>query len=481
MSPRIRRRGYIPIPPDRKTKWSCTIAGTTITNFILDGKFPWGLITEELVCEIELDNSGEDFTGVFSQGDEIIFLMDFTDGTTVQFKGEIEEIKSRVNANGFILGIKGAHWTAKLLDVMVTEEFTSAQISEIRNTLISTYIPSFSSTNVEENITTINIKFVNKPLFDCLIDLDVQGDEDSYIDHDKDLHSFKKNSKENLIPHVTQDDSLLNLRGLGTDSADVRNKITVYGIAGGLPVIATSEDSSSQGSFGTKERIITDNAIVDETQATELSDAENVRLKQPESQGSADTLFMLELKPGDKIYVISNPHKVHDLFRVTKFVFRVPEETMEIFFSNERSVPKLFKDRILKEIGQEDIINKNKMSNSFNFGSETGFNENKIDGSASNDAEVVEGKLKIVGAPESANMISITKETSITVNQVEVRVIGENLNGVTYFINADGTNNWEQVTLNTVADVTIKGTDLRLRIRLTDTTTRISSACILYK
>ncbi len=474
MSPRIRRRGFIAVPPNRKTKWSCTIDGIDVTNFI-SGKFPWGLLTEELICEIELDNSGEDFTNKFKENDEIIFLMDFTGGTTVQFKGEIEEIRSKVNASGFILGIKGAHFTSRLLDIMITEEFKGATISDIKTSLMDN-LSDYTSNNVESNTDTLDIKFVNKPLLDCLIEVDIQADSDSYIDHDKDLNSFKKNSKTNLVPHVTEE-GLLELRGLGTDSADKRTKVTVYGEAGGLPVISSSAETGVR----VKEKIITDNTVVDEDQAFSLSVAEKDRLKDPAAQGSALTLFMLTLKPGDRIYVISNPHKVHGLFRVVKFVFNVPGETMEILFNQERSIPKLFKDRIRKEIGQETIVNPFKMTNSFNFGSESGFIESKMDASASNAVEFSEGDLRLISGNESGDMISIQKDTPVIVKSVHLLVTGETPTGTNYYINADGTNNWQQISKDTEETVTTQGSKFRLRIELTSTDTRIKSAALLYK
>ncbi len=482
MSPRIRKPGFIPIEPDRTTKWTCTIAGTDITDFILAGNFPHGLISEELICEIELDNSGEDFTNAFSARDTIQFKMDFSTGSTIQFEGEVEEIKAKIEGGFFKLGIKGGHFTAQCLDVMVTAEFTGAQISVIKKNIIADHLPDFTTNNVEDNTDTIDIKFVNKPLLDCLLELDRQGDEDTYIDFDKDFHSFKKSSKTNLNIHFTDETgSLISLRGLGTDSAEVRNKITVYGEAGGLPVIAVSEDTSSETTFRTKEKVITDNTIVDEDIAQTIGNAEKTLFKDPLNQGSAISLFWTGVNPGDKAYVISDPQKIHSLFRIVKFVFRVPEETMEVFFNQERSIPKLFKDRIKKDLAQETIVNKNQMTNSFNFGSETGFNQNKIDGSASNDIEVIDGNLKMKGTVETANMISITKNTPITVDSIEVRVIGESLSGTSYYINADGTNNWQQVSLNENTEVTNKGTRLRLRTAITSTTTRISSAVILYK
>lgn len=480
--PRRRKPGFIPIEPNRTTKWTCTIAGTDITDFILAGSFPHGLISEELICEIELDNSGEDFTNAFKARDTIQFKMDFATGSTIQFEGEVEEVKAKIEGGFFQLGIKGGHFTAQCLDVMVTAEFIGAQISVIRKTIIADHLSDFTTTNVEVNTDTIDIKFVNKPLLDCLLELDRQGDEDTYIDFNKDFHSFKKNSKTNLNIHFTDETgSLISLRGLGTDSAEVRNKITVYGEAGGLPVIAVSEDTSSENTFRTKEKIIQDNTIVDEDIAQTTGDAEKTLLKNPLNQGSAISLFWTGINPGDKAYVISNPHKIHDLFRIVKFVFRVPEETMEVFFNQERSIPKLFKDRIKKDLAQETIVNKNKMTQSFNFGSETGFNINKLDGAASNDVEVIDGNLKMKGTVETANMVSITKDTPIIVSSVEVRAIGESTDGTSYFINAEGTNNWQQVNLNENIEVTDKGTKLRLRISITSTTTKISSAVVLYK
>ena len=475
--PRRIKRTFIPIPPDRTTKWVCTIAGTDVSDFVLDGRFPWGLIGEELVCEIELDNSGEQFTNVFKENDEIIFTMDFTDGTTVQFKGEVEEIKSRVG-NIFALGIKGAHFTSRLLDIMITEEFENAQISDIRTSLM-TNLSDYTSINVEANTTTTSIKFINKPLFDCLAELDILGDEDSYIDHDKDLNSFKRNSKSNVVAHVTQDDSLIELRGLGVDNAEKRTKVVAYGEAGGLPVISTSEDANATR---VKERVITDTSLVDESQTQEVADAEIERLKNPASQGSASTLFMLTLKPGDKIYIISNPHKIHDQFRVVKFVYHIPNETMEVFFNKERSIPKLFKDRIRKDQAQETVVNPFKMKQSFNFGSETGFSENKIDGTASNAIEVVDGKLKLVSGKESGDMISTEKDTPITVNSVHILSISEGA-AANYFVNANGTNEWQAINLNTETsiDADKRGNQLRLRIELINANTKIPSVAVLYK
>lgn len=150
---------------------------------------------------------------------------------------------------------------------------------------------------------------------------------------------------------------------------------------------------------------------------------------------------------------------------------------MEVFFNKERSIPKLFKDRIKKDLGQETIVNPNKMNFSFNF---TFDNENKIDSVSSSAVELSESKLKLVSGNESGEMISITKNTT-TVNSVRILAIGEVLDGANYYINAVGTNNWQQVTLDTLTDVTEPGTKLRLRIEINNTSTRIDAIVILHK
>ena len=476
---RRRRRGFVVIPPNRKTKWTCTIKGTDISDFILSASFPHGIITEELICEINLDNSGEDFTNLFAARDTIEFKMDFTDGTTVQFKGEVEEIKSAIEGGFFNLKIKGAHFTAQLLDVLVTKEFIGAKLSDIRTDLISTYLTGFTSTNVETNETTIDIKFVNKALLDCLIELDIQGDEDTYIDFDKDFHTFKRESKENLNIHFTPDDSLIQLRGLGTDSAEVRNKITVYGEVGDLPVIHVSEDSASQTTFRTKESVITDNTIIDEAQAKTVGDASQTQLKDPKSQGSVLSLFWTGINPGDKAYVISNPHKIHDLFRIVKFTFRVPEETLEVFFNQERSIPKLFKDRIRKEQGQERIVNPFNMTRSFNF---TFDDESKIDSASSSNFTLEDGVLR-KGSGETGIMISIKKDTDISANSMSLSIIGTELDGATYSFQADSQAEFQTISANSTSEtsITTSGKEIKLKITITSANTRIDSAGLYWK
>jgi|TARA_R100000501_G_C2624366_1_gene117621 hypothetical protein len=475
--PRRREPGFIWIPPDRNTLWSCSIAGIEIHDYILSAKFPRGLIQEELVCEIELDNSGEVFTDVFTFRDIIQFKMDFVDGSTVQFEGEVEEILRDDGDGMFKLKIKGAHYTSQLLDVMVTEEYAGATISDIRKDLFDKYATDFTYTNVTTNATTTDITFVNKPLLDCLVQLDTLADEDTYIDNDKDMHTFTKSSKNNDNEAVVWNDSLISLEGLGQDSLEVRNRITVQGEAGGLPVLATSNDTASQTTYRAKEKVITDTSLDDEDKAVAVGTAENSLLNQPTEEGKSLCYFMPKLNPGDMIYVIYPPYKVHARFREVKYVFSVPNETTEVFFNQERSIPKLFKDRILAEQGQENIVNPYAMTQSYNF---TFDNENKIDGPSSSNYLLSDSKVR-KGDGETGIVISNAKTTPITVSQVQVQAVGEILDGATYWIQADSAASYQQVTIDALETITTTGTTLRLKIIISNAATRIDAVAVLYK
>lgn len=475
---RLTLPNFIWIPKDKTTKWTVNLNGRDISDDILSASFTRSIIGEEMGFEIELENSGEAYTGEFQSGQVVQFLMDFSSGTTNQFEGKIEFIKKKIGA-GYTLNIKGSHYTADLLDVTVSEEFTSTNVSTILRNIISSYMTEFTSTNVETIDVLVDIKWNNKSFLDCVLDLMKLADADCYVDNSKDFHFFRKNSKENFDEALVEGDTLIELYGLGEDSVDVRNKIIVYGESGGLPVIHTSQDSSSQTTYGTKEKIIEDTSVIDEDQAKDFGDAETSQVKNPPSKGSASSHFMEFLNPGDSLWVASTPHDITAKFRLVKYVFYVPDETMEVTFSQEESIPKLFKDRIQKDTQQESISNPNKMLYSYNFAFD---NLNKINTAASSNIEATDGNLKTISGNDGT-MISITKNTEITVNNGELRVVGENLGTTQFWVSADGTDTgFQRITsLNTLFAITSTGKQLRIKVVFTSSDTRIDSLAFYYK
>ena len=461
----------------RITKWSILIKGINIRDDIISGKFTRGLIGEEMGCEIDLENSGEKYTGEFSAGNIIQFKMDFSDGSTVQWEGKLESLKNQFSGIGIILKIKGSHYTSALLDKTVIKEYTNSIISDILKNLIDTFLTGFTYNNVQTiNIVVDKIKWNNKPFLDCVIDLMKLGNADCFVDNSKDFNFFTKNSITNENEAVVRDQTLIDLNDFGTDSVDVRNKIRVHGEAGGLPVLHTSSDTSSQTVYDTKEKIITDTSLTDETQAEELSNAERDVLKEPPTRGNPTTFFMRQLVPGHLTYVVFPPLDITAPYRLAKYTFFVPNETMELSFNEEIGIPQLFKERIKKDIGQETITNPFNMDYSYNF---TFDDLSKVDETESINITVSNGKLKVKSG-SSGTMISLTKTTPVTVTSVHLLVVGEVLGNTKFYISADNGVNYQEVTVNTLTNLTNTGNQLKLKIELNSSTTEIDSAAILY-
>lgn len=480
MSPRRREQQFVWIrPKTRRPKWSVTIDGVNVSKYLLDGSCDRGLIAEELLFQCTLNNNGGTFTDRFTQGHEIVVYRDYVDGSTAFFKGFVEEVKSKVNNQGFNYEIKGAHYTAKALDVTITKSYTGSAVSDIRADLMSN-LSGFTSNNVVSNSSTLSLSFNGKPLLDCLALVDLQAGEDCFVDNDKDLHSFTKESVNVENEAVFYRDALIELHGLGSDGVDVRNNVRVEGEAGGLPVLYTSGDSGSQSSFGVKTAEVKNSSIKDESDAQSLSDANVSQQKSPPVFGSADCYPLMDFSPGGMLWVVSPPHKVHSRFRVVKETFYFPKVASTVYFSQVRGVPKLFKDRILKEQGQEKLTNPFDMTHSYNFVFD---DDSKIDVSSSSNYSLSEGNV-LKGSGETGVVVSDVKSTPVTVNSVHLLVRGDNLSGTTFRVRASNAVSWDDadvVGVDSLVSLSSSGKELSLRIEITGSTTRIDSVALLYK
>jgi len=472
-------KGFIWITPDRKYDWTVNINGVDIRDYILSAKFTRSLVGEEMGCDIELDNSGEQYTSMFDYGDTIVFKMDNGSATTIQWEGKLEEQKAKLNMDGFTLQIRGSHYTASLLDITVTEEFTNAGISTILTNLISDYLTGFTSTNVAANNTQINIKFNNKPLFDCIVDLMNISGYDCYIDNDKDFHFFQKESINNEEEAIVWDDSLIEIQGLGADNVDVKNKLIVYGDAGGLPIIHTEEDTNSQTNHGTKEKVIEDSGIKTNSSASSFASSEIDILKSPEVKGTATCTFMHPLRPGDLIPVIYPPMNVHDFYRIIKYTYSVPEERLDFTFSKETSISKLLKARINKDVSQENLKNKNKMKYSYNFT----FDDNTGISSTETSSNIVisDGKIGISSGTTGTIITNAKSGETYTPSQCELQVIGEGLNNILFYIAFDNNSIWQQVSTFTQTSVLNTGIKPKIKVVINSTSSFIDSIALLYK
>ena len=433
------------------------------------------MVGEELTCEIELNNNNEKFTNAFALGDDIFFDMDFVDGTTRQFRGVVEKLETKFGVFGNTLVVRGSHINSLLLDKTVIAEYTNTLISDILKDIIDDNLTGFTYNNVNATTTFLSIEWNAKPFYDCVLDLMKIAEFDCYLDKNKDFNFFQKKSKSNNDEAIVPNQTLIEIRHFGQEAADVKNKIIVYGKNN---VVYTAQDTDSQSTYGVKEKIITDESVENESQAKSLADAELALLKYPPFKGEISAFFMPKLNPGDKVWVVNQPAGIQDEYRLVKYVFNVPNVTMDLFFTEEKSIPQIIKDRIIKDTQQETITNPFKMEYSIVFP----FND--LSGlSSTTNVEIFNGNLRLTSGSSTGGIISNPTTTPITVAKVHLVVKGEQLSGTTYSISADGTDNYISVTPNTETSIPTaqQGTRLKIKVDLTSSTTLLDNLTLLYK
>lgn len=161
-------------------------------------------------------------------GAEIIVL----DGSTKIFAGVITGIESSAGTFGVVThSVECQDYTRFLDRRLVPDAFENQTIDEIIAYLKANYFPEgFTINNVSAPIEVKYIQFKYRPLAKCIEDLAKLVNYDWYIDYDKDLHFFPKESIG--APFMLTDDNgnyEQNSLVIRKDNSQVRNSIVVRG------------------------------------------------------------------------------------------------------------------------------------------------------------------------------------------------------------------------------------------------------------
>jgi len=471
------RRGFIWIPRPKDTVYTIEIDGVDVTNDAAVGsEWTRSIIGLESPCKITLIDSNGKYADSYVGGEIVELKLDFGAGTTSQWKGKLERPKKKFG-NAYTLELIGSHYQSDLLDITVTEEYTGIITADaIYKDLIDTYLTGHTYTNVAASTTKPIIKWDNKPLWDCLLDLCDLSTFDAYLDSDLDHHFFARESVINTKDAIIWNDTLLEIENLGTDTVDVKNRIIVYGEDdAGLPIIYQTDDTTSQSTHGIKERIIKDTSINTYEQAKTLGDVELAGQKDTVTKGEVRSIILPDLSPGNMIWISNPVQKVHGQFRIVKYVHTLPIEQTKVIISKEKTIPQIFKDRRKAELQLQTITNPNKMTNSYNFPFD---NLSNIDTTISSGIEVEDGNLKISSGSVGI-MVSTLRTTTSDMTYVHLKVVGEALSTVEYYISTDNGDTYKKVNLETKTSVTSNHL-LRVKVILKSTSTRIDSLAVLY-
>jgi hypothetical protein len=460
-----------PMPFERTFK----LNGTDITTDVIEAEISRVATTSVGTFKAVLNNNDGAYEGV--DGNETFeFFADFVDGTTRKFHGKVERaVKS--TTEGHNITLEGVHISHPILDTMVTVSHSGASASDVVKSLIDS-MSGFTYDNVEDVDVEISVNWTNKPIIDCLIDVCIIADCDYYVDDDGDFHFFVKGSKLNTSDAAvgTTEGNLIQFDSFGVNIADVKNKVTAYGEDNeGLTIIATSEDSESQNKNEVREHRIYDTSMDTYEEAVARASAHIVQNKDPNTTGTTQTLWLLNINPGEKMWVSVPEREIHDKYIIRKINYFYPSHncTCEIY-KETKGIAQIFKDNMQKGMAIEKIINPFDMRYSYNF---TFDNDTNL---AHAGTYTSDGSLLGAGTCTSSS-----RETTNNVVKVQLKVIGQDVGVSTFEVSVDDGDTWETVNLNEEFVVGSTGNHLAWRVTLTsdsdNTYPKIDSLSLLYK
>jgi len=442
--------------------------------------------------KVIIDNNRDTYTELYDGGETIRIYLDMDDATTERFEGILGHIRRVDGDFGITLELTGEHVAVELIDVTVAGSYEDEAIEDILEDLVNKYASGFTyDKSIYSCSTTATINWEDGTSFwSAVFDLCVLASYDCYVDDNKVFHFFAQNSYTCELEAVVYGPTLLETDGLGEDIADVKNKVIVYGEdETGLPIIYTASDATSQDSYNLKEKVIKDSSINSMDEAEERADAELAELKDPIVRGVARCQGMPTVNPGDLIWVVIPPLGLYNKYRVLKITHIIDQGDYitELELSKPtRGFSYQFKEQTKADLVTRTVLNPNKLEYSYNFTFDGDIEDNpNIEDPG--DLKTAGGKL-VIATGTSGTAITSTKVATNNITQVELKVVGANLDDSTFHINTvegAGDDTWEAITRNVLHNVINTGNrNLALKIYLEEfgtTEPEIDSISLLFK
>lgn len=452
-----------------------------VTDLVLDGDFTYGVTDTIGNMTLDIDNSSETYTGLFELYDEVNLYLDYAStATTLVFKGFIE--KRSYNNNR--ITIKGRSTATRVMGITVTQSFENQYTHTIIESLIDTYAPYITKTNIDTTESTdslVTINFYQKSFWECIVELCNRAGYDAYIDANLDFHYFVSNSQINETEAIVHEYNLIETGDFAPDLSTVRNKVMVYGAeVKGQQIVWTELDQDSIDLYDVKELIIKDTNIVTVSQAEAKAIIELSTNKDPPIVGEIVSLCLPTLLPGQQLR-ISDPLNglAPSTYSIRKFVHTVsndePIKTTVTIEKETRTIPKILKGRIIFETDATSKENPNELNYSwiYDFNTDVGTHTR---------TEIVDGVLKLQDGETDGVWISELNTRTSVVTEAEMRATGTSLAGTNYYVSPDNGVTWQQInSLSTVQNMAPPGLYLKLKVEINSANTGIESLGLLYK
>jgi len=462
--------------------------GTTtydVTDYVTGGEYTYGVTETIGSFTFTIDNSTEGYTSVFNLWNEVKVYLDYgTSATTLKFLGRIE----RASKSNSAITITGRGPGV----ITIGKNVTYSTVDTARSTALTEIIEKYfdiTTSNIETDSGLISVDYIDLPFWEVVEDLCSRGGFDAYVDPTYDFHYFESGSRENATEVVVHTYNLIETGDFSQDLEQVYNKIKVYGSnIGNIPIIAVSEDDSSQESYTIRELKIDDGSITTVEQAQARADYELSLQNSPPTIGTVLSLGLPTISPGEMIR-ISDPMNglAPNLYQIQKYTHKFSNDEpfqTELTVQKERlDIPNILKKRIKIEREITMNINPNEMDYSliYNFSDDSGtFVDTERNLVSSGEGYY---ELKTTSGNESGSWTSPVYNLPSNISAIEFRISGENLvgtppEGTKIQYSFDGGNTF--YTYGTTSIVP-SGDTLNIKINLSSSSTKIKSVGALYK
>jgi len=152
------------------------------------------------------------------------------DGVDKIFAGRILSIGNSIEGDVVSYEVGCKDYTSELDRILVTDSFTSTTVGEVIEYIIDNYTSGITYDNVDCSIAVSKIVFNKMTISKCISELARLVNYNWYIDYDKDIHFFVKNTE--IAPFLISDNSkdiIGDSLKLENDLSQLRNSVTIRG------------------------------------------------------------------------------------------------------------------------------------------------------------------------------------------------------------------------------------------------------------
>ncbi len=470
---------FIPIPKQINTHTKVEVNGDDLSSRVIESLWVYPCTIGIGTFKIALSNSNGQLNGLYSEGNLAKLYADNSDGTTLQFWGVVDYVKDSIGSNGQILEIEGRHRAYLLNEYLVcysaTGKVTSSILKELIDNLPANY--GFTYTDVETDTTTMDVEWIYKPFWDCVIELCNKAGFDCYVDNDLGVHYFLENSKTNSQDFISEGSNFLKSKEYGTDSYQEKTRVIATGkSSGGLPIIYTAISDGEENDI--KEVLIDDLSADTSEKVQNIAESKLAELTNRAPQAIIESYGLESVNPGDNIWIIIPRQRIYGQYKLIQIMHRVGAKsggwrTESMLEEEFQGIAQSIQNVNQKGDRKVDVKNSNKLNYSWNF-------DFSSDSGTHTNTEITEGVLKTTTGNSTGTWESELLELPSSVSGVELKIVGYSLLGVKGYLSTNGGVSYRQI-YGTGAHTTVPaGRRLKLQIVLASENTQIEDLALLY-